>query len=163
MKTSVILLTVSLLYPHASAAAASPAAGSESTAVLQVVQEFFDALQAKDGDRLRATCQPGAQFTAARPALAGYALRQRPVEADAAHFAETKDAFLERIWSPTVHITGGIAVVWSRYDFHLNGKMSHNGTDCFTLLKTDRGWKIACCAYSVEPSAQTENPAGPPK
>ena len=32
----------------------------------------------------------------------------------------------------------------------------------FTLLKTDRGWKIVSAAYSVEPGPQTENPAGPP-
>ena len=57
---------------------------------------------------------------------------------------------------------GRIAVVWTRYDFHRDGKMSHNGTDCFTLLKTDAGWKIVCLAYSVEPATQTENPAGPP-
>ena len=161
LKILLVILTMSL-------AASSPAAASASTsadqaAVLQVVQEFFDALQAKDGGRLRAICQPGAQFTSGRPAPAGYALRQRPVETDAAHFAESKDTYLERMWSPTVQIDGRIAVVWTRYDFHLNGKFSHNGTDCFTLLKTDQGWKIVCGAYSVEPGVSTENPAGPPR
>ena len=163
MKLLVLLLAMSLLYPHRTAAAATPAPGDESAAVVQVVQAFFDALHAKDGDRLRATCQPGAQFTAARHTATGYVLRQRPVETDATHFAATPDSMLERMWSPTVHVTDRIAVVWARYDFHLNGKLSHNGTDCFTLLKTDQGWKIACAAYSVEPGVKTENPAGPPR
>ena len=62
-----------------------------------------------------------------------------------------------------MHVEGRIAVVWTRYDFHRAGKMSHNGTDCFTLLKTDQGWKIVNGAYTVEPSDRTENPSGPPK
>jgi hypothetical protein len=160
MKTLFALLTMSLLVPSRAAAAAP---NTETAAVLQVVQEFFDALHARDGARWRAICHPGAQITSGRPAAAGYALRQRPVETDAAHYAETKDTLLERMWSPTVHIDGRAAVVWTRYDFHLNGKFSHNGTDCFTLLKTDQGWKIVCGAYSVEPGGQTENPAGPPR
>ena len=163
MKAFFAVLTMSLIVPHRAAAAAAAPAGADRVAVLQIVQEFFDALHAKDGGRLRAICQPGAQFTSGRPAPAGYALRQRPVETDAAHFAESNDAYLERMWSPTVQINGRIAVVWTHYDFHLNGKFSHNGTDCFTLLKTDQGWKMVCAAYSVEPGTKTENPAGEPR
>ena len=140
-----------------------PGAGNDDkVAVVQVVQQFFDALHTKDGDTLRAICQPGAQFTSGRPAPEGFAVRSRPVEADIASLAELKDIWLERMWTPTVHIEGRIAVVWTRYDFHRSGKFSHNGTDCFTLLKTDAGWKIVCAAYSVEPGAKTGNPAGPP-
>ena len=162
MKTLLTLLCLSVVLSGVSTAA-SAAYQAESAAVLKVVQEFFDALRAKDGARLRAICQPGAQFTSGRSAAEGYAVRQRPVETDAARFAESKDTYLERMWSPTVHIEGRIAVVWTRYDFHLNEKFSHNGTDCFTLIKTDQGWKIVCAAYSVEPGAKTENPAGPPR
>lgn len=142
---------------------ATPDPAQEKTAVLAVVQRFFDALHTKDGEGLRATCQPGAQITAGRPTENGYALRQRSIEADIAQLATAKEVWLERMWSPTVHINGRIAVVWTRYDFHRDGKLSHNGTDCFTLFKTDTGWKIACLAYSAEPATQTENPAGPPQ
>ena len=89
--------------------------------------------------------------------------QEHAVDADAARLKDGKEALLERMWSPTVHINGRIAVVWTRYDFHVNGKFTHSGTDCFTLLKTDQGWKIASCVYSVEPGAHTEHPAGPPK
>lgn len=137
---------------------------TEQAAVVQVVQNFFDALRAKDGNALRATCHPGAQFTSGRPGADGaYVLRQRPVETDAAQITDAKESWLERMWQPTVHIEGRLAVVWTRYDFHRDGKFSHNGTDCFTLMKTDQGWKIVCGAYSVEPGAKTENPAGPPR
>lgn len=163
MKTLLPVLAF-LLFPLAALAdMGTPDPTQEKAAVLTVVQRFFDALHAKDGEALRATCQPGAQITAGRLADSGYVTRQRSIEADIAQLAEAKEAWLERMWSPTVHINGRIAMVWTRYDFHRDGKLSHNGTDCFTLLKTDTGWKIACLAYSVEPATQTENPAGPPQ
>jgi hypothetical protein len=156
-----LLLVTALLCPLANGRASEPSL--DQAAVFAVVQRFFDALHAKDGDALRATCQPGAQFTGERVTADGIVLRQRNVEADAIRFAESKDAYLERMWSPAVLINGRIAVVWTRYDFHLNGRLSHNGTDCFTLMKTDAGWKIVCGAYTMEPGSTTENPAGPPR
>ncbi len=161
MKAVLLLLVMATALTRPAVGGAAPG-DPERTAVLQVVQEFFDALHAKDGARLRATCVAGAQVTSGRPTPEGFALRQRTVEADASHFGESKDAYLERMWAPTVHVTGRIAVVRTRYDFHLNGKFSHNGTDCFVLLKTDAGWKISSCSYSVEPGGATENPAGAP-
>jgi hypothetical protein len=163
MKTILTFLALSLVLAPRVTALAPGSRSDEQAAVIKVVQEFFDALHAKDGERLRATCQPGAQFSSGRPAPEGYAVRSRTVEADATRLAEAKEPWLERMWTPTVLIENRIAVLWTRYDFHRDGKFSHNGTDCFTLLKTDQGWKIACCAYSVEPGAQTENPAGPPQ
>jgi hypothetical protein len=162
MKSSLALLLMSAILSSPVTAGNVPDGDAERAAVIKVVQEFFDALQAKDGARLRAICLPGAQVTSGRPTDKGFALRPRTVEVDAAHFAESKDTYLERMWAPTVLVTGRIAVLWTRYDFHLNGKFSHNGTDCFTLLKTDQGWKISNCAYSVEPGGVTENPAGAP-
>lgn len=164
MKTIRALLFLLGSWLRIAIGAEPPSSNAETVAIIQVVQNFFDALHAKDGGALRATCQPGAQFTSGRPGTDGaYTLRQRPVETDAAQITEAKESWLERMWRPIVHVDGRVAVVWTRYDFHRDGKFSHNGTDCFTLLKTDQGWKIVCGAYSVEPGAQTENPAGPPR
>ena len=154
----VALLTVSPLV-----AAEGAPQSEETAAVLEVAQQFLDSLQARDGDRMNAACLPGVQAISGRAAASGFTVRQRTVDADAARLKDGKESLLERMWSPTVHINGRIAVVWTRYDFHVNGKFTHNGTDCFTLLKTDAGWKIASCVYSVEPGDRTENPAGPPK
>ena len=69
--------------------------------------------------------------------------------------------YLERMWDPTVLIDGDIATVWTRYDFWLDGKFSHGGTDVVVLLRTDDGWKIASFAWTSEPDA-TDSPLGPP-
>jgi hypothetical protein len=74
----------------------------------------------------------------------------------------SKDAWLERMWKPTVLMHGGIAVVWAEYDFHLNGKLNHCGVDSVNLLKTPNGWKISGIAYTSETSGCAPSPLGPP-
>ena len=155
MKSPVAIVSLLLGLSRAVSAAEPASIQNETVAVVAVVQRFFDALHHKNGDELRAVCQPGAQFTSGRARPEGYALRQRPIETDIADLAALKETWLERMWTPTVQINGRIAVIWTRYDFHRGGKFAHNGTDCFTLLRTDQGWKIVCGAYSVE---QTSRP-----
>lgn len=158
---AILALLVGLF--RASSAAEPASTDDETVAIVAVVQRFFDDLHHKNGDELRAVCQPGAQFTSGRARPEGCTLRQRPVETAIAELATLKETWLERMWTPTVQLNGRIAVVWTRYDFYRGGKFSHNGTDCFTLLKTDEGWKIVCGAYSVEPAAHTHHPSGAPQ
>jgi hypothetical protein len=68
---------------------------------------------------------------------------------------------LERMWDARVLIHGRIAVLWTPYDFHRDGKFSHCGVDAFSLVKTDDGWKIAGFIYTVEPEGCRPSPLGP--
>lgn len=158
-------LSLRLLFPvllHAVPASAAPTPPAERDQVLAIVQRFFDALAARNGEAMRALFVPGAQVTAARPAGAELTLRQRTVEDDARSLPANPNQLLERMWNPTVLVEGRIAVVWTPYDFHVNGRFSHSGVDAFTLFKTETGWKVATVAYSVEPEAPSRHPAGPP-
>jgi hypothetical protein len=74
-----------------------------------------------------------------------------------------KGVSLERMWDPEVRIQGAIAAVWTRYDFHRDGKFSHCGTDAFNLVKTAEGWKIASAMWTVERTGCVPSPLGPPK
>ena len=161
MKIFQLLFLITFLSGRASAAlpATPPAADREQ--VLQIVQSFFDALAKHDGAALQTLYAPGSQVTAGpRPETNPPALRQRLVEADVAWLNTSKDQLLERMWNPTVLLEGGIAVVWTPYDFHRNGKFSHNGIDVFTLMKLNGVWKIVGTVYSVEPEPPSRNPAG---
>jgi hypothetical protein len=62
----------------------------------------------------------------------------------------------ERYWEPTVHVRGSIAVVWTPYEFWLDGKMSHCGIDVFNMVKQDGAWHIANMMWTVEPKACSE-------
>jgi len=59
----------------------------------------------------------------------------------------------ERYWDPVVHVRGGIAVVWTPYEFWADGKSSHCGIDAFDLMKDKGVWKIANAMWTVEPDA----------
>jgi len=56
-----------------------------------------------------------------------------------------------------------IAVVWTKYDFHREGKFSHCGVDAFNLIKTQEGWKISGIFYTVEKEGCEEGPLGSPE
>ncbi len=55
-----------------------------------------------------------------------------------------------KVWDPKILIHKEIAVVWTKYDFHREGKFSHCGVDAFNLIKTPEGWKISGIIYTVE-------------
>jgi hypothetical protein len=74
-----------------------------------------------------------------------------------------KGRWTERGWNPTVRVAGGMATVWLRYDFYIDGKWSHCGIDTFTLVKRADRWWIASLVYTVEqPPACDRHPDGPP-
>lgn len=158
---SFALLLLALLPSYASEALSSPKSAGERDQVLQVVQGFFDAMAKSDGEALRALAVPGSQVTVApRPGTEG-PVRRRMIEADVDSLKANKNQLLERMWNPTVLIEGRIAVVWTPYDIHRNGKFAHNGIDVFTLMKLTEGWKIVSIAYTIEPEPPSRHPAGP--
>lgn len=155
-----ILLCLLLLAP-ATNTHAEPA-NDDKTAVLAVVQRFFDAMQTVDAAGISATWLPHSQYSLGVSGNDGYKTKQNTVENLTTELVTGKVPWLERMWSPIVLVAGRTAVIWGRYDFHVGNKFTHNGTDCYTLLKTDAGWKIAGLVFTVEPGGTTENPAGPP-
>jgi len=52
----------------------------------------------------------------------------------------------ERLLSYKIQIDGSMAQVWTPYEFYVNGKLSHIGTNSFTLLLENNpegsAWKI---------------------
>lgn len=56
--------------------------------------------------------------------------------------APRKDTFLEKIEFGAIHAEKSLASVWTPYEFYLNGKLRHCGTNSFQLVKTPDGWKI---------------------
>jgi hypothetical protein len=124
---------------------AQTAGKAEAVAVLQ---RFFDALAAHDGDAIRALMLPDARISVAR--AAGEPTSTSAGET-ATRIGADKNVLLERFTAPpSVSVRGRIAQVWGEYEFHRNGAFSHCGVDVATLLMTGGGWKIASLAYTVE-------------
>jgi hypothetical protein len=58
----------------------------------------------------------------------------------------SKTRIEERIYDPIIHIDGDLAVVWAPFDFLVDGKVDHCGTDLFNLVRVDGKWLIASVA-----------------
>jgi hypothetical protein len=71
-------------------------------------------------------------------------------------FAEKRGEIKEDMYAPETKIYGDLALVWGRYVFFINGKISHCGVNAFHLVRTDAGWKIANSSSTIEPQGCTE-------
>lgn len=48
----------------------------------------------------------------------------------------------ERILEHEIKVDGSMAHAWTPYEFYVNGKLSHSGTNSFTFFKDNGVWKI---------------------
>lgn len=77
-------------------------------------------------------------------------------EAFSKNFAEKRGEIKEDMYAPKVEIDGDLAMIWGRYVFFVDGKISHCGVNAFHLVKTETGWKIANASSTIDPTACTE-------
>lgn len=135
---------------------------SEKIAVLAVVDQFFEAMAARDAMAYERTVVPEGRFFSFRSIDGKNVMRTRLNQDDIFALRDGKQAWRERIWNPDVKVHGSIANVWTPYDFWIDGKFSHCGIDSFDLIKVDGKWKIAGGMYTVEMRCKT-SPLGPLK
>jgi hypothetical protein len=134
--------------------AAAPAAfaAESDQAVLAPFQAFLDGMAKYDQAAMRATVQPEGSVALLRKdkiirnTLAGFI----------DHIKPGKDRIEERIYDPLVRVDDNLAIIWARYDFRVNGKVVHCGTDLVHLVKQDGKWVIA----GIADNSRDDCPAG---
>lgn len=134
----------------AGAFSASAQATTDEEAVLAVVQKFFDTMSTRDVEGALETLIVEGQFVSISDAE-GATARTTPLATYVDRLGSGTSLQEERLWDPVVMVHGRIAVVWTPYDFHNDGDLSHCGVDAFSLLKTDQAWRIVGVTYTVEP------------
>lgn len=129
--------------------AATAVTQEDRTAVLAVVDDAMRAISSSDGAALARVAVPDMPIIAERPAKSG------GTEVTTRRFdpSELKGTLRERYWDPVVHVRNGIAVVWTPYEFWVDGKTTHCGIDVFQLVKEAGRWRVSGLAYTVEPAA----------
>jgi hypothetical protein len=157
-----LIVTIALALSGVEGLAQTTTAGVERDAVLKTVQAFFDTMTAKDVDGARRILQPQGRFHAMRMRDGKPDVRAFSNEEYFADLQASKQQMRERIWNPEVRIHGLIATVVAAYDFWIDGKLSHCGTDAFDLIKTEEGWKLAGGVYTIESQCEP-SPLGPLK
>jgi len=141
-----IIITISLLVLCSMevAMAQSSNLNDQQKEVMAVIEELFDGYRAGDSSMVAATFTKNAQM-------------QRVQVKDGQSLVTNSDSVegwlnyigsgLEKlhdepIWDYKVNIDGGLASVWTKYAFYLEGTFHHCGVDNFLLVNSIDGWKI---------------------
>ncbi len=120
-------------------AGVAPAAGQEDAekdAVLAVVQKFFDTMTAKDAVGARQTLIIEGQFSSVGDGANGPTVRTTPLATYIERLSSGTRLQEERMWDPVVMIHQRLAMVWTPYDFHVDGELSHCGIDQLSALQS---------------------------
>jgi hypothetical protein len=138
-------------------------ASSDSTIVIERATALISAISARDTGSARQLLLPAAQFVSiADPAKPTATAR---VQSDSAFYATLplgKQKLLERIWTPAAQMFGTLAIVSAPYDFHIDGKFSHCGTDVMLLVKSQGIWRISSVTYTTQVVGCLPSPLGAP-
>ena len=119
------------------------AATPDEEAVLVPITAMFDGMAKRDAAAIRKPLLPGGTLVLMRDG--------KPTQMTFDAFADLvgkpgKAQIAERIHDPLVRIDNDLAVVWAPFEFLVDGKVDHCGTDLFNLVRTDGKWLIASIA-----------------
>jgi hypothetical protein len=123
-------------FPACSLHAATP----EEQAVLAPVKAMFDGMAKRDAAAIKGPLLPGGTMVLMRDG--------KPTQMTFEAFADRvgrpgTTQIEERIHDPLVRIDNDLAVVWAPFEFLIDGKVDHCGTDLFNLVRKDGKWLIA--------------------
>jgi Putative lumazine-binding len=123
--------------------AATPFSTNDEQAVLAPITAMFDGMAKRDAAAIKKPLLPGGGMVLMRDG--------KPTQMTFDAFADAvgkpgKSQIEERIHDPLVRIDNDLAVVWAPFDFLVDGKVDHCGTDLFNLVRTDGKWIIASVA-----------------
>jgi len=119
------------------------AATSEEQAILAPVKAMFDGMAKRDAAAIKEPLLPGGTMVLMRDG--------KPVQMTLEAFADRvgkpgTTQIEERIHDPLIRIDNDLAVVWAPFEFLIDGKVDHCGTDLFNLVRKDGKWLIASVA-----------------
>ena len=119
------------------------AATHEEQAILAPVKAMFDGMAKRDATAIKEPLLPGGTMVLMRDG--------KPVQMTLEAFADRvgkpgTTQIEERIHDPLIRIDTDLAVVWAPFEFLIDGKVDHCGTDLFNLVRKDGKWLIASIA-----------------
>jgi hypothetical protein len=118
-------------------------ATSEEQAVLAPIAAMFDGMTKRDAGAIKEPLLAGGSMVLMRDGKP----TQMTFEAFAEHVGKPGTSHIEeRIHDPLIKIDHDLAVVWAPFEFLVDGKVDHCGTDLFNLVRKDDKWLIASVA-----------------
>jgi Putative lumazine-binding len=116
---------------------------SAEQAVLAPINAMFAGMAARDAAAIKEPLLPGGTLVLMRNGV--------PTQMTFDAFAERSGRpgtthNEEKIHDPLIRIDNDLAVVWAPFDYYIDGKVDHCGTDLFNLVRKDGKWLIASVA-----------------
>lgn len=152
MKRILLVLFISLL---ANSFAVSQ--NDDKKAVLGVVEKLFAEMAAANPAGILALHTPTSDLAGIFRTRDGKT-RYQAISGDAFSkmFTDKSKVNKEEMYDPKVEISGDWAMVWGRYVFFVDDKLTHCGINQFNLVRIDGVWKIANGASTIDPTDCSE-------
>jgi hypothetical protein len=128
----------------------------DKAAALAVVNKLFDEMRAANAAGILATGTADNQLVAVQKMRDGKTRISAINGEQFTKFFTKPGAVKEVMYDPKIDVDGDWAMVWGRYVFFADGKLSHCGINQFNLVRTETGWKIANGASTIDPGACNE-------
>jgi hypothetical protein len=128
---------------HATTSLSAEPSAKEAEAVMAPITAMFEGMAKRDAAAIKKPLLPGGGMVLMRDG--------KPTQMTFDAFADAvgkpgKAQIEERIHDPLVRIDNDLAVVWAPFEFLVDGKVDHCGTDLFNLVRADGKWLIASVA-----------------
>ena len=146
----ILVATAWGLTPSPMVAQSDPGAEADEQAILQVVDDLFDAMRARDGETLERIFHPDTRLITAGTNADGVPeVTEIPISRFISSVLASSSYLDERIYNPVVQVNNNLGTVWVEYDFFADGEFSHCGADAFTMGKSADGWQIVQIAHTM--------------
>ena len=117
-------------------------AAQESDDPQSVVEALFVHMKAGDAEAMRALMHEDARLITTGVRDGVPVARVVNVDGWLDGVGSSERELDEQLYDLQVHVEGGLASVWTRYDLFVDGEHSHCGVDAFQLVMTADGWRI---------------------
>ena len=120
-------------------------AQTDEEQIKATITQVFDGMRKNDSSLVRAVLHPVCMLKSIGKNKIGEVRLQEDEILDWLKQIGTKRAGMildERLTSYYIKVDSEMAMAWTPYEFYVNEKFNHCGVDMFTLMKTDKGWKI---------------------
>ena len=115
---------------------------AEERAVLSAVKRLLNTVANRDREGMRRLLVSGGSAVQSRDHLVSCT----PLSEFPEKMPDGAARLHERFYAPLVRVDDDIAVVWARYDFLVDGKVHHWGTNILTFLRQDGTWRVSAVA-----------------
>jgi cyanophycinase len=133
----------------------APRTARDEAEVLAVMHALFDAMRAQDTAAIRAISHPDLRIFVPGEADGQPTLSVSTIDQFIARIAAATVLLDERPTRPEVRMDGNLATIWTGYEFHRGGALSHCGVDAFHLARTSHGWRVIGLAYTARLCAES--------